>query len=373
MSATEAAAEPSRAPVTDKLANPLSLSADFRYRFEEDWDSRTDDGSDRKNRFRMRYRLRVGFGYRLNEYLSFGGRLRTGVPTNIQSPHLNVGYNGLASGPFNLDKAFAKVEVAQLWAWAGKNSFPLWKQNELFWDDDVTPEGIAAGAKLKRGYLEFRPTVAFLVADHDQVVSYADGRILASQLAVTAKPTETVSFDVALAYLHMQRIFTVQQPLGGTDQIDYQFVVGNARATIDIGRPLVLGLDYFVNVADYEDVDAVAEHYKDQKHGVVAHIHYGSVKRKSDFLVGYYFAYKQRYSVVDYYSEDDWVRWGNIDGNRNTNYQGHEVRLAYAFDKKINVVARFYSVEALKARIENDPMAVKETGKRVRLDFNMGF
>jgi hypothetical protein len=305
--------------------------------------------------------------------VSFGARLRTGVPTNIQSPHLNVGYNGLTSGPTNLDRAYAAVKYDQLWAWAGKNSFPLWKQNELFWDDDVTPSGVAAGARLDLGNVELEPTAAFFVADHEQTVAFKDGQIIAAQVKASIKASDLVTLDVASAYIHMRRIFDVPQPLGGMNRLEYQFLVNNVRATIDIGRPLVFGVDYFVNLADYDDVAFVADHYKDQKHGFVGHAHYGSTKKSGDFLVGYYFAYKQRYSVVDYYTEDDWVRWGNVDRNRNTNYIGHELRLAYTFGKKLNAVFRFYDVTAIKARIENDPMAVTETGNRVRLDFNVGF
>lgn len=43
-------------------------------------DSRNDNGSNRKDRFRMRYRLRLGFGYQVTEFVTFGARLRTGAP-----------------------------------------------------------------------------------------------------------------------------------------------------------------------------------------------------------------------------------------------------------------------------------------------------
>lgn len=229
------------------------------------------------------------------------------------------------------------------------------------------------GSKQKLGRIELRPTAALFIADHEQVLGFKDGRITAAQLMGKIEASKSVSIEVAAAYLHMLRIFDIPQHLGGMNRQKYQFIVSNARATIDVGRPLVLGLDYFVNIANYDDVAHIPDHYKDQKTGFVGHIHYGSTKKSGDFLLGYYFAYKQRYSVVDYYAEDDWTRWGNIDRNRNTNYSGRELRLAYAFGKKMNAVLRFYSVEALEERIENDPAAATETGNRVRLDFNTGF
>ena len=41
--------------------------------------------------------------------------------------------------------------------WAGRNSFPFWKQNELFWDDDATPAGVAASYEvpLRQARIQF--------------------------------------------------------------------------------------------------------------------------------------------------------------------------------------------------------------------------
>ena len=71
---------------------------------------------------------------------------------------------------------------------------------------------------------------------------------------------------------------------------------------------------------------------------------------------------------MSYYTEDDWIRLGNINRNRNTNYQGHEIRLAYAFNSKFNAVLRTYFVEGLVT-----PDVVTENGKRFRVDVNMKF
>jgi len=93
---------------------------------------------------------------------------------------------------------------------------------------------------------------------------------------------------------------------------------------------------------------------------------------KGDWLVAYYFTSKQKYSVVEYYAEDDWVRWGDINRNRNTNFSGHELRFAYNIHKNFNVMTRFYTVEALVPRLENSASTV-ETGNRIRMDFNIKF
>ena len=126
----------------------------------------------------------------------------------------------------------------------------------------------------------------------------------------------------------------------------------------------------FMNLEDYDEMPdtLINPVYKDQKMGYAISAKLGRLSKKGDWLVGYYYVRKEEYSVVSYYTEDDWIRLGNINRNRNTNYQGHEIRFAYAFDSRFNVVARAYFVKGL---VTHD--VAKESGNRFRLDFNMKF
>ncbi len=360
------------AQIQEPFEKKFKINGDFRYRFEQDWNSRFDDGTYRTDRFRMRFRLRLGFTYQLNEYIQFGGKARTGVANNMQSPHINVGYNGFTSAPFNISRAYLKANYKWLWGWVGKNSYPFWKQNELFWDDDVNPEGVTIGGKISHGNLKINPTLGYYVTNHEQVVEYVDGIMVMAQLAAVLKASDKVTLDIATAYNQMNNIFEKPEHLGGTARIDYKFIITGVRAKISYKLPLELGVDYVVNIEDYSSNPAIADHYKDQKTGFVGHIQIGQLKNKGDWLLGYYYAYKQKYSVVDYYGEDDWVRWGNVDRNRNTNYSGHEFRLAYTLTPKFTVMLRAYRVESLVKRLENNAIAT-ETGNRIRLDFDISF
>lgn len=370
-----------------KALDALRFYGDFRYRFEHDWDSRNDDGSFRKDRFRMRYRLRLGFEYAPTEHIYFGGRIRTGVPTNMQSPHVNVGYNGFGLAPLNVDRAYLGGKYDYVWWWFGKNRFPLWKQNELFWDDDVMPAGVAVGGTIPAGRrVAINPTVAYFVPNHEQVLEYPNAHMAMGQVHVVVEAGRLVTVDVASAYLHLNRIFVTPQHLereflwstGGDtpDRLRYQFLVSGARVKVATNirkypLPVSVGVDHVVNLADYGD-NGVPAHYRDQKSLYVGHVRVGQLTALGEVLLGYYYTHKEKYSVVDYYGEDDWVRWGNIHRNRNTNYSGHEVRAAVAFGRRLNAVLRFYAVEALVARLENDATHT-ESGNRVRLDFNARF
>jgi hypothetical protein len=137
------AAEAGTAPDGLKM---LKLFGDFRLRFESDWDSKRANGTEREDRSRLRIRARFGARIDPNPYVSFGVRLRTGSRESQQSPHFTISdFSGNATGPKSVvfDKWYAKVKYEGVSAWGGRNSFPFWKQNELFWDDDATPAGLA--------------------------------------------------------------------------------------------------------------------------------------------------------------------------------------------------------------------------------------
>ncbi|MEM7160096.1 MAG: putative porin [Myxococcota bacterium] len=376
-----------------ELGDRFRLVADFRYRFEHDWNSRFDDGTYRLDRFRMRYRLRLGFVANVTRNISFGAVARTGVPSNLQSPHVNVGYNGFGAAPFNLGRAYVRGDYKYLWWWLGKNRNPFWRQNELFWDDDVTPEGIAVGGTIPlHSAIDFNPTVAYFVPNHEQVLEYPDAHMVGGQLAFVVRAGELVTLDVASSAMHMHQLFLVPQHLGRElwDQggpigarRDYTFIVSGIRATVATGTlryalPFSIGLDHSVNVQDYTNDDTVFDHHRDQKHMVVAQARFGHATRtgagssRGDWYVGYTYARKQELSVVSYYTEDDWVRWGNIHGNRNTGYQGHEIRAAFAVGPHVDLLARLYLVEALLPRLQNDAIA-RENGNRVRVEVNVHF
>ena len=119
----------------------IKFNADLRTRTEYDWMNITAAGDTNDNRLRLRTRARFGFAYQYNDKVEFGMRLRAGNAADQQSPHVSFGTPG-ESAPIGLafDKAYIKVNYKGLWATTGKNTYPFYYHNELFWDEDVTPE-----------------------------------------------------------------------------------------------------------------------------------------------------------------------------------------------------------------------------------------
>ena len=128
----------------DSLESKLAVSADFRFRVEQDWNSKKSDGTQRDDRTRFRYRLRAGLRY-TDKWYEFGFRVRTGNPAKQQDPQLTLGdgFKEFGTLPIGLEKAYFQARWSTVGFWVGKNTFPFAKSNELFWSDNVYPEGIA--------------------------------------------------------------------------------------------------------------------------------------------------------------------------------------------------------------------------------------
>jgi len=297
---------------------PLNLYGDVRIRAEQDWNSKKTDGSMRKDRTRLRYRLRFGFKYSWNQNIEFGGRIISGNPKNQQSPHVSFG-NEFESSSVSIDKVYLKYKKNSFWAWAGKNSFPFWKQNELFWDDDVNPEGVALGSYV-----------------------LSSGLFLFNDLPNTPDNTATFVMD---------------------------YTIWNASLKFKFNKiPLSFGFDYLNNLEDYAKNTNISPVFVNETDGYVVNMTYGNSKKKGDVQIGYYYSSIGKYAVVDYFAQDDWVRWGNTNFTRSSNFKGSEIRLKYTIGPKFNVVLRTYFVDAIKTT-----GTALESGNRLRLDFNIKF
>lgn len=347
---------------TTEKEKKLNLYGDFRFRTEFDRNSKKADGSERDDRDRLRYRLRFGFSYNFNKNIEFGGRIRSGNPMNQQSPHVTLGKE-FHSDEFSIDKAYIKVKSSNgLWAWVGKNGMPFWEQNELLWDGDVNPEGIALGGKFKLGEKSNLEPIAgvFIVGQSGQNFS-DDSSLLLLQL----KLNSSIGDDELILSSGIIKGKDLPNTPDGTHifVIDYSIWASSLQYNIkSVG--LKLGLDYFNNLEDYDNDDDIADVYEDQKTGFVGSVLYG-VK---DWQFGYYYAKIEKFATVDYLAQDDWVRWGNSDYTRSSNFKGHEFRIKYNIAKNFNTVLRAYFVEGIETTGVN-----LETGTRVRLDFNIKF
>ena len=365
---------PSRANLIS--TDQFRLFADFRARLEADRDSSRSDGTERDDRDRLRIRARLGAQYDPNEHLSFGVRLRTGSDDSQQSPHITIldfDDNPTGDAHLNADTWYLRGRTEHLWGWVGRNGLPFWKQNEMYWDDDVTPAGLAGGFKTgigDEGSIAFNAGVVSLPAGmRDFVGNMTLGQVVYSTAVGDGGLT------IALGSLQMEGEDEAGFPAvallqSGNGSREYEIWIGSVQGKLSIrDRTLTLGADLMRNAEDYPNIDPMdpgsPEQFtfdnRDETDGHVLSVLYGGGNDKGDWLAGYTYAHIETLAVNNSYSQDDWVRWGNATQTRGSNLAGHELRFVYNVDKRTNLVARLFIVEAVTGL---------EDGKRFRLDLN---
>lgn len=350
----------------------IKFNADLRTRTEYDWMNITAAGDTNDNRLRLRTRARFGFTYQYNDKVEFGMRLRAGNAADQQSPHVSFGTPG-ESAPIGLafDKAYIKVNYKGLWATTGKNTYPFYYHNELFWDEDVTPEGIAAGYDWKIGNTtHVKPTVGFFFISSTGKPFDTDVTLKAAQLHVNVAKNKS-EINIASGIFSINDLPNLPDGTG-TFKIDYTMVVSNLKYTYKSKIPIAITADIMLNLENYTDSTIIANQHQDQTTGYVVGAELGQLKDKKNYMLGVYYAHIEKYSVVDYFAQDDWLRWGysSASGTRSSNFEGVELRAGYAFGPKFNLLARTYLCNGIVA---NTPQSDIETANRFRLDLNIAF
>lgn len=345
----------------------LKLSIDFRFRLEADWDSQRADGRERDDRDRARIRGRLGLTYRPTDILTLGMRVRTGSQDSQQSSHITIhdfDDNPRGDEDVLLDKWYVRFENDKAWGWAGRNSFPYWKPNEFFWDDDVTPAGVAVGYTPVSGDSTLSLIGGYFTLP-DGGVDFGP-EMAAAQLVCSASAGAT-DFTVAGGFFGLDGSSGIELLRNGNGSRDYSIWVANLQARLEAGgRPLKLGLDLMHNAESYNanDPDPFTVANRNETDGWDVYVSWGSTGKKGDWLTAVYYAHIETLAVNASFAQDDWIRWGSATQTDSSDLEGFELRAAYALTAKMNLVARLYLVEAITSR---------QDGNRFRIDYNVKF
>ncbi len=348
---------------TEETSRP-SWSGDFRLRLEQDWDSQRADGTERADRLRARVRARLGMQWEATPRLTFGLRLRSGAEASHQSPHVTVldfDNNDTGSADFSFDRWYLEARGDHTWGWAGRNGFPFWKQNEFFWDDDVTPVGLAGG--WTSGGLSVR------AAEFGLPVGMKDfaGSLSALQV-VWEQPAAGCAWTVAAGYYHFGA--DPEDPDAvrlrhGNGLRDYSVGLLSAQARLRAAdRPLKLGLDLLHNSENYGPGDSFAFARRGATDGWIGSVQWGQARQAGEWALGYWYASIEALAVNASYAQDDWVRWGSATETDSSDLRGHELRFVYGLGSAGSLTARLYLVEAISSI---------QDGKRFRVDYNFRF
>jgi len=351
----------------------LLFTGDFRFRIEQDWNSRKSDGTYRDNRTRLRYRARIGFDYQYNQWISVGARIRTGFPITQQDAQLTlgVGFKEFNTLPIGFEKIFVNFKFHGFKFWLGKNTFPFAKQNELFWSDNVYPEGVYLSKKFLF-HSRFIQSVKigaghFIVATNGTTFNN-DGYFQGFQILTTHWDNRLELYPSVYFFNNMPNI------PDGNETYEFDYAIFHIGTKITMSKhPLIkFGFDYYSNFEDLVEVDSIPAPFKNENTGITTAISIGKLENKGDWMFRVSYNNLQRYAAVDFFAQNDWARWdyssdGSPDG-RLTNFKGLELLAGYAFGNKFAINMRYFIVEQLV------PFGIsKETGSRVRLDVDIGF
>lgn len=344
----------------------LQLYGDFRLRQESDWASHTTDGRLRADRDRLRIRLRLGANWNPTSFLSSGLRVRSGSRFSQQSPHIT--FHDFSGNPTDdpdilLDKWFVQLKARDGSVWVGRNSPSFWKQNELFWDDDVTTGGIGASYRFGKGTSSVTIN-AGTSALPDGGIEF-NGALHSGQVVHTGT-AGTVGYTAAFGVFRLDGREGSKYLRQDNGKRDYLIWSGNAQAKLRLGgRTLTLGVDLMHNSEDYSGAkDPFTAANRDQKDGAVVSAHWGQANERTDWQIGYYFARIETLAVNASFAQDDWMRWGTAPQTDASDFKGQEFRFVYVPVNKMDVTARFYLVKAITS---------VQDGRRFRLDINYKF
>lgn len=357
----------------DSTKHKLSFSGDFRFRVEHDWNSEKSNGSLRDDRTRLRYRLRAGLLYQHNQWASAGVRIRTGEPQKQQDPQLTLGdgFKEFGAVPIGIEKLYLNIEDAGFSFWLGKNTFPYKKNNELFWSDNVCPEGIS----LKKRFQPSSDFIDFLELQGGHFIINTRGKTFDEDSYFQGWQLYSSFFKNRLELHPSFYLFrNIQNIPDGSETFYLDYSIFHIGASLQLlANPAVrVEFDFYHNTKDYGGNDSIPSTLKDQKEGIVVAASYGKLRQPTDWMLKASIASMQQYAAVDFVAQNDWARWdyssvGSPDG-RLTNFKGIEILVGYMVDEHLSLKMKYYIVEQIIPYGLN-----KETGSRIRLDSDITF
>jgi len=357
----------------DSIPAKLTFTGDFKFRVEQDWKSKKSDNTYRDDRSRLRYRARFSTNYQLNNWSSFGIRLRTGFSKKQQDPQLTLGdgFSEFGTIPIALEKLFFQYSKSNFKSWIGKNTFPFKKQNELFWSNHVYPEGVF----LSKSFNIDSKGIQSIKINGGHFIIQTSGKEFSDDSYFQGIQVETQHFNKTLelfpSFYYFNKIPNIPD---GNETYFQEYAIFHLGTKFKVlNKPKVTaGFDYYRNVSNYSKNDSISNTFKNQKTGAVATFRVGDNSKKGDWLFGLTLNYQEKFSAIDFFSQNDWVRWdyssqGSPDG-RLTNYKGFDFMIGYVIAKNIKLNMRAFMVEQLV------PLGIaKENGNRVRLDLDVKF
>lgn len=367
---------PAMADITLDEKKRWHAYGDARLRMESDFNGKNVANEQVNDRTRARIRVRTGLKYQPNDVVTFDTRIRTGANGAHQSPHTTIhdfNNNDNGASDINFDKwylgLYDKEKKDNYWAWVGRNSFPFWSHDEIFWDEDATLLGAAMGASFS---INQDGTFASSIGAFTLPVGMDsfNGYMIGGEV-IYAQPVDGIVYSVGSGlfdFMPNRDDSKAATLLNGNGFRKYTIATLNTKADWKIGKlPMMVEADMLYNLQNYShfDSDPYTVENRDQRKGYVLSTQIGDLNAEGHWMAAYYFARIESLAINSTYAQDEWVRWGGGTGeNRANNMRGHQLNIGYSFTDNVNILARLYLVESI---------TTSERGDRFRVDLNYKF
>lgn len=357
-------------PDTLAWLEQIKLYGDFRYRFE----SIDSDGSDHRTRNRIRARL--GLQAQINEEMTFDLRLASGGWFDDDGGEFDLGGSPtsanetldtyFSSKTIWLDRAYVTYQpsaVEGLKVLAGKMGNPFYNvgKNQLIWDSDVNPEGIAVqyGGDLSESDKLFVNAGTFFVEEN---ASSSDVTLWGIQGGLHHAFDDASKMTVGASYYDYMNIEGARPDIapstpfagntltgnGGPYAYDYNIVEIFGEYASKVGDlPFAVFGNWVNNVASDVDGDT----------GWLAGVIVNKTKNVGDWAFSYDYRDIESDAVLGVFNDSDFNGGG-------TDARGHRTNFSYMMLKNTVVGATYFCTETRSTDVDE---------QRVQLEMQVKF
>lgn len=368
-----------------KWSNDLRLRAEF---FDNE------DQSDQTDRLRFRYRLRLGFTTKFNEWATVGFGLASGSASDPVSTNESFD-DSFQKDPIQIDLAYVTLQPPGMdWisVTGGKMKNPVWQtalSSPMVYDHDLTPEGLAEQLAFTlddaKRYKLFG-NMGQWVTEEIGSSSDTDGFLFefqgGLQAALGGADAKKAPLKLALAggyYFteNAELVSTADSPNAGNAGFVDDFEVLSARAEAALvltekpflGTPCVLTVsgEYIKNISDGFD-DPAPGFDEDQTDGYSGQIAFGGNKKKGEWQVAYQYKHLEADATWDAFTDSDW-------GTGGTDRKGHVLKASYNLFDWWQLGATAFLTEKISDRSggNNIPHSGNTDEELLRLQFDSVF
>jgi hypothetical protein len=338
---------PAAATTAAPKSDPLTLFGDVRFRFDVDSRSGTDVDDSADSRTQPRLRARLGAEYATPVAgLSFGLRLATnpGAPGNSPHQTFDADADGEPGNAVALDRAYLALALGSHGrVVVGKQAYPHWQQTEVFWDEDIQPEGFSGGYRRDLGAAgKVSADLGFFYIKNNGWTGkpFRDDTLATGQLLYEGA-FGRLTPRLAVTGCAIRDVGAADNSDGTHVFGDATFVMASAQVSVrafDVVVPLTVtaGLDFVHSTASASTMS------EDHDQGWVAQLRLGEKR----IAARYYYYDIQEASVPFWgpvtFSQDNFA---NSRGGGLTGFAGHRIQLDYAVGKGVAVDLRLYLQE----------------------------